>query len=210
MKIHHRRLGVLLSLCFSTLALAETWHADPISGCTVFDSDDAATGVLISWSGDCDQDKHATGPGVLSWIEGGKLVGRFEGSMRGGKANGDGTIYVAAPQGGYDRFEGSFKDNEVAGRLSARTANGLTFEGVLSSPSYSGSGTLKTAAGDQYTGELANGQLNGPGHLMLANGEQYRGHFVANNLEGPGEWLGSKGDYYRGEFKAGVYAGKGR
>ena len=114
MKNSCRRLGLLLGLFISTLAMAETWHADPISGCAVYDKDDAAKGVLISWSGGCDENKRATGQGVLSWIENGKLVGRYEGSMRDGRANGQGTVYVVAKQGGYDRLEGVFPERMAA------------------------------------------------------------------------------------------------
>ena len=136
--------------------------------------------------------------------------GLLDGSMQGGKANGFGIMYIAAESSGYDRFEGQFKNNEIDGRLSARTADGITFEGLMNSIDFSGSGILTTESGDQYTGELLNGKMNGKGHLVVANGEQYRGMFRDDELEGVGEWLGANGDYYKGNFKAGQFSGEGR
>ena len=131
-------LLLLLSCVLTTAALADTWHADPVSGCTVFDSDDAATDVVVSWSGGCDGSSRATSDGVLSWFEDGSLAGRYVGPMLNGKANGSGVIYAAAEEGGFDRYAGVFKDNEVAGQLSAKSADGTTFNGVMNSADFSG------------------------------------------------------------------------
>ena len=210
MKSNIRRLGLLLAVLISAPGFAETWHADPISGCTVFDEEDAATGVLISWSGGCDETSRANGSGVLSWFEDGELAGRYEGEMSGGRANGHGVIYAISLQGGYDRIEGVFKDDEIDGYATAKTADGSTFEGLMNSKNDSASGILTNAAGDQYIGELLNGMLNGEGHLILASGEQFRGNFLNDELGDVGEWLGENGDYYKGSFAAGKFSGQGR
>ena len=85
----------LLVFCFAgSASLAETWHVDPVSGCTVFDDEDAVTNVVISWSGDCDKQSRASGDGVLSWFEDGKLAARYVGTMKAGQADGNGVIYV--------------------------------------------------------------------------------------------------------------------
>ena len=97
-----RRKSCLLIMFSAAIASAETWHADPISGCTVFDDAESPENVLVSWSGDCDSKNRASGSGVLIWVEDGKLAGRYEGTMEGGKADGRGVIYVVADEGGFD------------------------------------------------------------------------------------------------------------
>lgn len=201
----------LLALCLTgSASLAESWHADPVSGCTVFDDDDAVTNVVISWSGDCDSNSRASGDGVLSWFEDGKLAARFVGRMKAGQADGIGVIFVLGEEGSYDRFEGVFKDNNLAGNVKATGWDGGTFEGTMDSTDLSGEGIFIAASGDQYTGEFLNGKMNGKGHLVLANSEQYRGKFRDNELDGVGEWLGANSDYYKGEFATGEFSGEGR
>ena len=209
-KNHYRNAGLCLALFASSLSLAETWHADPITGCTVFDQEDVETVVQVSWSGDCDENNLASGNGVLSWIDDGKLLGRYDGAMAEGKANGQGVLLIVNAAGGHDRFEGQFKDNEIDGYVVAKTADGISFEGRMSSADLSGNGLLRTLVGDQYTGDLLHGKMHGAGHLIIASGDQYRGTFENDELEGSGEWLGANGDYYKGDFVAGVYSGQGR
>ena len=96
MKITFQNIVPAIIFFLTAPALAQTWHADPISGCTVLDDDESDAAVLISWSGECDENNRAQGYGVLSWFEDGKLVGRYDGSMLGGKASGQGIMYVAA------------------------------------------------------------------------------------------------------------------
>jgi hypothetical protein len=52
---------LLLAILLGSGAKAETWHADPISGCTVHDDDNPQTKVVISWSGECDANGRASG-----------------------------------------------------------------------------------------------------------------------------------------------------
>jgi len=210
MKPEYRGLCMVLFMGLTSLSSAETWHTDPVTGCTVYDDEDPDASVLISWSGDCDSKNRASGNGVLTWIEDGKLAGRYDGEMKAGKAAGNGVIYVAAEEGGYDRYDAAFKNNDIAGQTSAIGADGGTFEGTLNSADFSGEGILTSANGDQYTGEFQGGKMHGEGHLILANGEQYRGNFRNNEIEGGGEWLSTGGDYYKGDFSAGDFSGKGR
>jgi hypothetical protein len=205
-----RASGLLLAAAFSTGAMAETWHADPISGCAVYDKDDPKTEVVVSWSGGCDAEGHASGDGVLSWIDDGKFLGSYVGEMQWGRFNGHGALYIVAESGGHDRFEGQFKDDEMDGYVDAKTATGIAFQGQLRSADLFGNGVVTTAAGDRYTGELSNGKMNGQGHLILASGEQFRGTFRNDEPEGAGEWLGADGDYYKGDFVAGQFSGQGR
>ena len=74
------------------------WLKDPITNCSVW-GNDLSGDNLISWSGDC-RDGKANGTGVLSWINDGKLVGRYSGPMVDGKAQGLATIdFWVANQG---------------------------------------------------------------------------------------------------------------
>ncbi len=61
MKHELGRTTLLLTLLLGSGAKAETWHADPISGCTVHDDDNPQTKVVISWSGECDANGRASG-----------------------------------------------------------------------------------------------------------------------------------------------------
>ena len=82
-------------------AHAESWHADPISGCRVWDDEDAGgREVLVSWSAGCDDAGGAAGDGVLSWFENGRLKVRYAGAMLGGKANGWGVASTGRARGG--------------------------------------------------------------------------------------------------------------
>ena len=131
MMINYRQMFPLMLCGVAAVSTAESWHADPVSGCTVYDDEDSAESVLISWSGDCDKNNRASGSGVLTWIEDRKLAGRYEGAMKAGKADGNGVIYVLADVGGYDRYEGLFKNRELAGRTKAKGADGGSFEGTF-------------------------------------------------------------------------------
>ena len=127
MKYGFRETVVLLATLFSTAAMAETWHADPISGCGVHDESDPKTRIVASWSGGCDEKGHASGEGVLSWIEDGQLLGRYVGEMQDGRVDGKGVLYLVVESGGHDRFEGQFRNDEIDGYVLARTAAGITW-----------------------------------------------------------------------------------
>ena len=210
MKLSSVACCILLCTLGSGAAFAGTWRADPITGCTVFDTEESTVDVLVSWSGECDAEKRATGDGVLSWIEAGRLIARYDGEMVAGRAEGEGALLILAGQGGYHRAEGHFEASEVAGPVKINTAEGDVFVGQLHSLDMSGAGIVTTAAGDQYTGDIRNAQMNGAGHLVLADGEQYRGTFENNEIKGVGEWLGAQGDYYKGAFRDGEFSGSGR
>ena len=89
------------------------WLKDPITGCGVWNS--APQGdETISWSGAC-QDGKASGYGVLVWLEDGKIVGRFTGTMAEGKAEGRGKLDFQV-EDGFAHYDGDFKNSEIHGR----------------------------------------------------------------------------------------------
>jgi hypothetical protein len=200
---------VMLSSLLCSTSFAESWHADPVTGCTIYDSNDDVLNVIVSWTGGCDSKKRASGEGVLSWIEDGKFAGRYVGPMEGGKAQGVGIIYIAADDG-FDRYEGVFINGGLEGQTQAVGADGTLFSGTLNGADFSGQGVFTSSDGDKYTGEFANGELNGQGHLVQASGEQFRGTFNDSVIADGGEWLGPNGDYYKGGFANGEFSGVGR
>ena len=91
---------------------------------------------------------------------------RFDGQVRGGKANGQGKMWF--PNG--DRFEGTFSD-------------GL----------FGGSGTYWYASGARYDGGFANGLRGGSGTTVWPNGSRYSGGYVNNKPNGFGTVTTSNG-----------------
>ena len=91
---------------------------------------------------------------------------RFDGQVRGGKANGPGKMWF--PNG--DRFEGTFAD-------------GL----------FGGSGTYWYASGARYDGQFANGLRGGQGTTVWPNGSRYSGGYVNNKPNGYGTVTTSNG-----------------
>ena len=84
---------------------------------------------------------------------------RFDGQVRGGKANGRGRMWFANG----DRFEGDFRD-------------GL----------FGGSGTYWYKSGARYDGQFANGVRAGQGRTVWPNGSSYSGSYVNNKPNGFG------------------------
>ena len=89
------------------------WLKDPITGCGVWNSDPRGN-ETISWSGEC-QDGKASGYGVLVWLEDGKIVGRFTGTLADGKAEGRGKLEYEVVDGFAD-YNGDFRKSEMHGR----------------------------------------------------------------------------------------------
>jgi len=91
---------------------------------------------------------------------------RFDGQVRGGKANGLGKMWF--PNG--DRYDGTFAD-------------GL----------FGGSGTYWYASGARYDGGFANGLRGGSGTTVWPNGSRYSGGYVNNKPNGFGTVTTSNG-----------------
>ena len=109
-------LGLTLSTAQVTTATEENglWLEDPITKCTVWNSNPKGNEV-ISWSGPCDENNRATGSGVLVWLEDGNIVGRYQGTMSNGKAEGYGKLEFEVDDG-FAHYEGDFSDSEMHGR----------------------------------------------------------------------------------------------
>ena len=205
------------------------WLKDPISGCAVWNSDSKGN-ETISWSGEC-QDGKASGYGVLVWLEDGRIVGRFKGTMAEGKAEGRGKLDFEVEDGfaHYDgdfknsemhgrgvlvfpdksRAEGDFKHDKMNGTIKATIADGGSYEGEVRNNLPHGKGHQITSSGEEYYGELVDGKREGKGTLLLTNGDIYEGQFKDGLAEGTGTLTTAEGEIYEGQFKKGMPNGKG-
>ena len=126
------------------------WLKDPITGCSIWNSSPTEN-ESISWSGTCDDKGKASGNGVLVWLENGKIVGRFTGTMANGKAEGMGKLYFEV-EDGFAQYNGDFKNSEMHGR------------GLLIFPD-----------GSRAEGDFKNDHMNGYIKATLADGSSYEG-----------------------------------
>ena len=205
------------------------WLKDPITGCGVWNSAPKGN-ETISWSGEC-QDGKASGYGVLVWLEDGKIVGRFKGTMAEGKAEGRGKLDFKV-EDGFAHYDGDFKNSEMHGRgvlvfpdksraegdfehdkmsgsIKATITDGGSYEGEVRNNLPHGKGHQITPDGEEYYGEFVDGKREGKGTLLLTNGDIYEGQFKDELAEGTGTLTTAEGEIYEGQFKKGMPNGKG-
>lgn len=149
------------------------WAVDVRTGCSVRNPYRHAE-VEVRWSGDCDDQRRATGSGVLEWRYRGR-TSRFRGEVREGAPNGRG---VQTWPGG-DRYEGQFRDGRRHG-----------------------SGTYVWANGDRYQGEWREGRQHGLGVFAWRGGNRYAGYFRLGQPDGFGVCL-TDGSRIEGEWDNG-------
>jgi hypothetical protein len=81
-------MGVAASVLFACpLISASEWVEDPISGCAIWNAEPSTNGDVVSWSGECINEK-ASGHGVLSWFADGELLARYVGTLVAGRLDG--------------------------------------------------------------------------------------------------------------------------
>jgi len=79
---------VFLFLIFtSSPSIAEEWLKDSITGCDIWGEKVDPKIEIASWSGSC-VDGKAAGNGVLVWFKDGRIIGRYDGMMKGGFLDG--------------------------------------------------------------------------------------------------------------------------
>lgn len=116
-------------LAASALNLAACASAPPIQvidageRCAVHNPN-PRRGETIPWSGNC-RSGFAHGPGVLEWFLDGAPNGRFEGSLNGGRIDGEGTADYPS---GY-QYIGNFRDGRPDGRGTFILADGHRLTG---------------------------------------------------------------------------------
>jgi len=92
---------------------------------------------------------------------------RFDGQVRGGKANGFGKMWF--PNG--DRFEGTFSDGLFGGSGTYWYASGARYDGAFyNGLRGGGQGTTVWPNGSRYTGNYSNNKPNGFGTVTTSNG----------------------------------------
>ena len=226
------RITVLLIGCAAlawpiTPAVAKDfWLKATGTGCQVW-SDDAPTAKdIVSWSGDCKNGKVA-GNGKLNWTRAGKPYATYEGVMNGGKLNGYGVLRLAA-KGGFDRYEGIFKNGTIQGSVAYKNAKGDIYEGEIENGKPHGTGYRKIGNQEYlgaflkgardgiglsitptlvYLGEFKSDKATGSGVLEDATGGRYLGQFKNDKPHGAGTYITSVGGIYQGQFKNGTADG---
>lgn len=183
-----------------------SWLKDPITGCRIWNSAPMGN-EMISWSGEC-QDGKASGYGVLVWLEDGKIVGRFKGTMANGKAEGRGKLEFQV-EDGFALYDGDFRSSEMHGRGVLLFPDSSRVEGDFRHDNMNGYIEASIADGGSYEGEVKDNLPNGKGHRITPTGEEYYGEFVDGKMEGEGILLLTNGDIYEGEFKDGLADGFG-
>ncbi|MDT8900112.1 hypothetical protein [Anaeroselena agilis] len=111
----------------------------------------------VTWSSGADEEKYATGKGVIQWFEDGKPVMGYEGDVVKGKANGKGI--ATWPDG--DRYEGDFVDGNMTGK-----------------------GVATCVSGDRYEGNFINGKMNGYGTYYHSDGTIQQGQWENDEFVG--------------------------
>ena len=183
-----------------------SWLKDPFTGCGVWNSAPKGNEV-ISWSGEC-QDGKASGHGVLVWLEDGKIVGRFKGTMANGKAEGRGKLEFEV-EDGFALYDGDFRNSEMHGRGVLLFPDKSRAEGDFSHDNMNGYIEATIADGGSYEGEVRDNLPHGKGHQITPEGEEYYGEFVDGKRNGKGILLLTNGDIYEGQFKDGLANGVG-
>ncbi|MGB5237421.1 MAG: hypothetical protein WBN59_07265, partial [Flavobacteriaceae bacterium] len=183
----------LLAQQKDTLNTEGVFLQDPISGCEVWNSAPQGN-ETISWSGEC-QDGKASGYGVLVWLEDGKIVGRFTGTMAEGKVEGRGKLDFQV-EDGFASYHGDFKNSEMHGRGLLVFPDKSRAEGDFRHDNMNGYIKATITEGGSYEGDVINNMPHGQGHQITPEGEEYYGEFVDGKLEGEGTLLPTNGDIY--------------
>jgi len=199
--------GIFILLGLGRPALAEDHWLASESGCRVWSDKPLEQGEVVRWTGGCEDEK-LSGKGVLTVLAGDKTMVRFEGEMRGGKAQGPGTMEMTTDEGQV-RYQGGFADSLLDGYGVLELADGSRYEGGFQTDKPHGYGVYKAADGSLYQGEIKQGLPHGTGYDVFADGEKYHGGFQEGQRHGEGILLLPSGDAYQGGFSDGRADGSG-
>lgn len=196
--------GVTFAVALAALAwplapvhAKDFWIKDKTSGCLIWSDEAVGPKDTITWSGKCKVDK-AAGKGKLSWTQGGKPVGTYEGFMSEGKLNGPGVLRLAV-KGGTNKLEGTFKNGDLDGGGLFEDAAGSIYEGGLKDGKPHGTGYEKIGE-EEYIGEFVNGIRQGLG-TAIGPKTAYVGQFDNDVAFGSGVVEDETGGRYHGQFK---------
>ncbi|UCD69463.1 MAG: hypothetical protein JSW48_05145 [Betaproteobacteria bacterium] len=108
----------------------------------------------ISWTGEC-RDGFAHGQGVLDWFIDDRLEERYEGELKMGWADGEGT-YVSRRG---VRYKGEWKNSLQDGNGTIQNPDGSIYKGEWKEGKPHGRGTYRSPNGDTVEGEWVDGEL---------------------------------------------------
>lgn len=205
-------IGAALSVLAVVPAQAEGWLKDPVTGCELWHPEDPGADEVVSWSGAC-VDGKAEGRGVGTWVDGKGLLGRFEGTMRAGKAEGSATAAIRDEDDAttYNHYDGNFQGGLPAGQGTLVTASGYEVSGEVLGGLDHMRGTLVAPDGDMVRGEFKDEKIVGEAfaYYVAKDDSVYFGDVVDGKREGRGMLELPNEDIYVGEFKAGDASGYG-
>lgn len=121
--------------------------------------------------------------------------GRYYGSMRNGKLQGQGRIE-------WDNgtvYEGAFDNGLYHGRGKLTTAEG-SYIGDFAKGMYDGRGRFEAPGGEVYEGDFEKGEFTGRGTYSRPDGVRYRGEFLKWRMHGEGRYVDSNGGIHEGRF----------
>lgn len=108
----------------------------------------------ISWTGEC-RDGFAHGNGILDWFIGDRLEERYEGELKMGWADGEGT-YVSRRG---VRYKGGWKDSLQDGEGIIQNPDGSVYQGEWKEGKPHGWGTYRAPDGETVEGEWVDGEF---------------------------------------------------
>lgn len=133
---------------------------------------------------------------------------RHRGEFRGGLREGEGTLYVRAPnsKGPHLRvYKGEWLAGKRDGRGTQWLANGEVYEGGFVEDRRHGHGKLYCVNGDIIEGSFRNGVCEGWAVLHAPGGDWFEGYWSLGMREGPGVWhYVSRQQIFRGQWSKNV------
>ena len=123
------------------------------NGCKVYNPM-PQEGESIRWDGRC-SDGFADGTGILDWYIGDRLEERYEGELKKGWADGQGT-YVSRRG---VRYEGHWKNSMQEGKGRVQNPDGSVYQGEWKEGKPHGWGVYRTPNGESVEGEWVDGEL---------------------------------------------------
>ncbi|WP_158932215.1 MORN repeat-containing protein [Acidisphaera sp. S103] len=184
-----------------TLGGPSSQISGPVSA-EVLISDSAS--AQITWLGPC-VDGFVSGTGIVEAKINNKVVWRYEGEVRNGLANGQGTSHTP----GGMTVSGIWHDARIDGPVVLSIEGGLHYEGGWKVDGFEGYGIETLADGSRFEGNWHHGQLEGHGTLTKPNGGSYDGNWHAGTMSGFGIVKYPSGSTYEGEVQQGKRNGHG-
>ena len=132
-------------------------------------------------------------------------IGRYEGRLADGKANGRGVLYYNSGA----VYTGEWKDGGKNGHGEIVGTDGKKYNGEWKDGKKAGYGVFSWPDGDTYEGEWKDDLRNGHGVYRFSDGRVYDGEWQNDLKAGHGSFTWPSGNTYEGEWKDGLRNGHG-